>query len=337
MARVLIIGGSGVISAHCTTDLMNAGHDVTSLRRGTTRPTPVPAGLATVLGDRNDQDALVRAMRSVAPEIVIDFACFTEHHADGLIRALRQDCRQVIFVSTVDVYGLPLPHLPMSEVAPWALPNSDYAAAKLRAEARLRDALSSGPAALTIVRPTYSFGDAFLISLFDRSGAELVARLRTGAPILLPDGGNRLIHPSDARDTGRMIALAAGAEAALGRDYTVGTPDATTTQRAYLTTIARALGVRPRFCELDAADLERDGRLDPTSLWRELTCHNLSYDLSRFLADFPGFHPADAAEDTIRAYATQFDPASDDRRANGHEARTFAALAQGQVSCDPRR
>jgi nucleoside-diphosphate-sugar epimerase len=332
VARVLVIGGSGVISAHCTTELLAAGHDVTSLRRGTFRPTPVPAGLVTIVGDRNDQDALTGALRSVGPEVVIDFACFTEDQAEGLARALPQVCRQVVLVSTVDVYGLPLRQLPMPEAAPWSPPGSAYAAAKLQAEAQLRDALRSGTAALTVVRPTYSYGGGFLISLFNRSGAELVARLRSGATVLLPDGGRRLIHPSDARDTGRMIALATGAGVALGRDYTVGTPGATMTQRAYVEMIARALGVRPCFHEVASVDLDPDGVLDPASLWPELTCHDLSYDLSRFLADFPGFRPATDAMGAIRAYAAHLDPADDDRRADGQEARALAALAAGQVS-----
>jgi nucleoside-diphosphate-sugar epimerase len=329
VARILVIGGTGVASGPCTAALVAAGHEVVTLRRGTPRPLPATGEFATILCDRNDRDALTAAVRRVAPDVVIDFACFTEDQADGLLAALPPACRQVIFVSTVDVYGLPLARLPMPEGAAWTASRSAYATAKRIVETRLGDALAATGTALTIVRPTYSMGETFLISLFDRSGAELVARLRTGAPILLPDGGSRPIHPSDARDTGRMVAFAAGAEAALGRDYTVGTPDAMMSQKAYLETIAGALGVRPRFRDVAAEDLGAEGVLDADSLWRELTCHSLSYDLSRFMADFPGFRPQGGVESQIRAYAALLDPQSDADRAQGPEARAIAALDAG--------
>lgn len=326
MARILVIGGTGVASGPCADALLAAGHEVVTLRRGTPRPNPAAEGVATILCDRNDGAALTAAVRRVAPDVVVDFASFTEDQADGLLAALAPGCRQVIFVSTVDVYGLPLARLPMPEDAPWARGGSAYAAAKLAVEARLRDALAPTGTALTVVRPTYSLGGTFLISLFDRSGAELVARLRTGAPILLPDGGSRLIHPSDARDTGRMVALTAGAEVAFGRDYTVGTPQATMTQNAYLETIARALGVRPRFREVGAQDLAADGVLEAGSLWVELTCHDLSYDLSRFMAEVSGFRSESGIATQIRAYAAGLDPELDVSRARGPEARAIAAL-----------
>jgi nucleoside-diphosphate-sugar epimerase len=326
VARVLVIGGTGVASGPCTTALLAAGHEVVLLRRGTPRPLPEARGFATELCDRNDRDRLSDALRRIAPDIVIDFACFTEDQAEGLLAALLPGCRQLIFVSTVDVYGLPLARLPMPEAAPWTSPGSAYALAKRAVEARLKAALEPSGAALTIVRPTYSLGETFLISLFDRSAAELVARLRTGAPILLPDGGCRLIHPSDARDTGAMVALAAGAEAAFGRDYTVGTPRAAMSQKAYLETIARALNVRPRFREVAAQELELQGVLDPGSLWCELTCHDLAYDLSHALADLPGFRAEGGVETRICAYAARLDPAADGVRAQGPEARAIAAL-----------
>jgi hypothetical protein len=123
-----------------------------------------------------------------------------------------------------------------------------------------------------------------------------------------------------------MVAHAAGSKAALGRDYTVGTPEAAMSQKAYLESIAAALGVRPRFRDVASEELAPPGVLEPGSLWRELTCHSLSYDLSRFIADFPGFSPEGRLDASIRAYAARLDPGSDAGRAQGPEARAIAAL-----------
>lgn len=126
-----------------------------------------------------------------------------------------------------------------------------------------------------------------------------------------------------------MVALAACAKAALGRGHTVGAPDGMMSQKAYLETIARALGVRPRFRKVAAEDLGSQAVLDTGSLRRELTCHSLSCDLSRFMADFPGFRPQGGVESQIRAYAARPDPQSDADRAQGPEARAIAALDAG--------
>ncbi len=334
MARVLVVGGTGVISAPCVAELLRIGHQVFALNRGTARAVALPSGCHRITGDRDDPAALAAALAQVAPDAVVDFACFTGLQAQGLVAALTPACRQIVLVSTVDVYGLPLPRLPMGEDRPWAATASAYAAEKRRAEDVLHSA-RTGATGLTILRPTYSMGPGFLISLFDRSGAELVARLRLSLPILLPDGGDRLIHPSDATDTGRMIAHTVGAEAAMGCDFTVGTPGGQMRQRDYLALVAAALGTSPVFHEVEAPRLARHGVLDDGSLWTELTVHSLAYDLSRYRARCPGFTPAPDLARQVRSYAARLDPARDPFRAEGAEARALAVLGQGPASRSP--
>jgi len=305
MARCMIIGGTGVISAPCVQALLAAGHQVEVIVRGTDRPTPVAAGVDMRRCDRNDTAALGKALAAIRPQVVVDFACFTREQAKGLVSSLPIGTRQLVFVSTVDVYGLPLSRLPMRESDPWVAPASAYAAEKRAVELHLRDALSARGTALTIVRPTYSMGGGFMISLFDRSGAELVSRLRLGLPVVLPDDGTRSIHPSDARDTGRMIAMTVGDDAAFGKDYTVGTPYGAISQSDYVTTIATALGVAPVVLAVPGEALITGDVLHADSLWLELTRNDLSYDLGRFTLDYPGFVPNPDLADAVRTYAAR--------------------------------
>jgi nucleoside-diphosphate-sugar epimerase len=326
--RCFVIGGTGVISASCVGSLLAGGHDVTTFSRGFRKPDGGLAGATAVQGDRNDPEALSRALARVKPDVVLDFACFTLEQADGLIDAIPSGCRQFVFVSTVDVYGLPLSHLPMREADPWSAPRSAYAADKRAVERRFEDALRWSETGLTIVRPTYSMGAGFLISLFDRSGAELVARLRLGLPVILPDGGGRRIHVSDAGDTARMIARAVGDERAFGRDYTVGTPDGAMSQVDYIRTVADALGVAANTLEVAAESLRGDGLLEPGSLWSELTEHDLAFDLGRFLDDHPDFEASPDRAEAIRTYASHLDPRKDVERAEGPEARIASVFGR---------
>jgi len=329
MARCVVIGGTGVISAPFVEALLAVGHQVMLIIRGTDRPTPVAAGIDIRRCDRNDTAALGAALAVIQPEVVVDFACFTREQSTGLVSSLPLGTRQLVFVSTVDVYGLPLSRLPMRESDLWAAPPSAYAAEKRAVELHLRDALAARGIGLTIVRPTYSMGGGFMISLFDRSGAELVSRLRLGLPVVLPDDGTRSIHPSDARDTGRMIAMTVGDDAAFGQDYTVGTPHGAISQSDYVTTIATALGTRPFVLAVPGEALLVHGILNADSLWLELTRNDLAYDLSRFTLVYPEYVPKPDVADAVRTFAARVSPGL----IEGAEARLYAVLRdQGKAA-----
>ena len=54
--RILIIGGTGLISTAVTRTLVQQGHDITLFNRGRREATP-PDGVSLILGDRTDADA----------------------------------------------------------------------------------------------------------------------------------------------------------------------------------------------------------------------------------------------------------------------------------------
>ena len=128
--KILIIGDSGVISQHTMAALVHRCDCVAVFRRGAT----ASAETVVFAGDRHDQAALQTARISFQPSVVIDFACFAPTTALGLVNALPHSTTQLVFVSTVDVYGVPLPRLPMTEAAPWSPPGGAYAADKRATE-----------------------------------------------------------------------------------------------------------------------------------------------------------------------------------------------------------
>jgi nucleoside-diphosphate-sugar epimerase len=288
--------------------VLQAGRRVAVLRRGV-----VPVATYTTFAvDRRDGAALRNALAAFQPTVVIDFACFNRADAKGLVAALPASIRQVVFVSTVDVYGVPLPRFPMTEPTPWAAPGGTYAAEKLLTEQALKDWLAKRNTALTVVRPTYSMGQRFVISLFDRCARNLITRLRQGLPVPIPSPGlvghaQGMIHPSDATDTGRMIAMVAGAPQAWGQDYTVGSPGTTMTHLAYVNLIAKVVGVTARPVTIPRSFLTHDPSVPLDSLYRELTRFDLSYCMDKFISDFPGFIAAPDLEACVRGYLEAVD------------------------------
>lgn len=304
MAEVLILGGTGTISSHTLAALVAEGHACTILTRGEHGP-PGIAGVRAVTADRRDEAALGEAFASVRPDVVIDFACYQPDEARAIARIAHGRIRHFIFVSTVDVFGFPQPALPIAGDAPFVVANSPYAAAKQACEGMFAAACDSGRFPVTIVRPTYSLGPRFVISLFEHRAERVLARMRHGRPVVVPGDGGRLVHVSDAADTGRMIAALAGRMDARGARLTVGTAGSVMTHADYYRRLAQAVGSEARLVfvpdDVLAAEPAVAGGLYPV-----LTRFDLSFAIGGHPA-FVGFHFRGGIDAGIAAYVARIE------------------------------
>lgn len=296
VTRVMLIGGTGVISSHTAPALVGAGHDVALFHR-----TTVGVG-HEYRGDRNSMEALGAALRDFRADVVIDFCCYTRTQLKVAMAALPKTVAQYVFVSTCDVFGYPLGIVPMPECGPLVPAVGAYATEKLACEDLLRDLSKTIDVAVTVVRPTYTLNERNLISLLDRSGVDLVHRLANGLDVVLPGDGLQRIHPSDCSDTGRMVAAVAGSERALGKTYTVGSDRAWMTHREYICAIATAAGNSPNFIEVDPEFLMTDSRVAADNLFREVTGFDLAFQFDQFRQDFPSFQWHSDVVSHISAY-----------------------------------
>lgn len=290
MSKALFIGGPGNLSTSCARELLAKGYEVAIL----TLPESPDEGLSDRVtlfrGDRNEQAQMEAAVQIFKPDVILDFVCFDPWQAEQAAEAARGRTSQYIFVSTVDVYGYPLSHLPMRESDPWNPPNCKYAADKRACEEVFRTHSARGDFAFTVVRPAYSFGNNFVISFFTREGGrDLIPRLREGRPVLVPGDGTTLLHASVAQNTGRMIAQLAGASIAYGKSYTCGHPSVTT-HEGYVRLFAAAVGVEPNLIYVPTSLIRGidSPEVAELLLW-DVTGYNLFYSVDQFRTDFPDF------------------------------------------------
>jgi nucleoside-diphosphate-sugar epimerase len=117
--RVLIVGGTGLISTAITRQLVARGDEVVLYNRGQ-READIPP-VQRMVGDRNDYAAFEAQIGEAEPfDAVIDMVCFRPKQAESAIRAFRGRTAQYVFCSTVDVYTKPAPRYPVREDAPRA-------------------------------------------------------------------------------------------------------------------------------------------------------------------------------------------------------------------------
>jgi len=116
--KVLLIGGTGLISTATTRALLARGADVTHFNRGKSQPEPLP-GVKTIVGDRTDHAAFETAMADAGTfDCVIDMVGYKPVDAESVVRAFKGRIGHLVFCSTVDVYARPVPAFPIRENAP---------------------------------------------------------------------------------------------------------------------------------------------------------------------------------------------------------------------------
>lgn len=256
MMKILIIGGTGVISTSISRQVLEAGHDLTLYNRGETPPR-LPEGYRLIKGDRDDFATFEAQMAAEGPfDAVIDMICFTPEQAESDVRAFRGRTGHFIFCSTVDVYTKPPATFPVLESHErQAL--SDYGRKKAQCEDRFMAAHQAGDFPVTIIRPAHTYGEGGnLIHSFGWA-TYFLDRLRQGKPVIVHGDGEALWVSCHADDVARAFVNALGNEKAFGKAYHV-TGEAWQTWNQYHERLAEAINApKPSLVHIPADILVR--------------------------------------------------------------------------------
>jgi nucleoside-diphosphate-sugar epimerase len=240
--KVLIVGGTGLISTGIVPHLLARGADVTLFNRDRRRP----GEPGVIRGDRNVPAEFEGRLETERFDVVIDMICFSEAQAEATVRAFAGRTQQLIFCSTVCTYGVDIPpHVLIDETFPLR-PISEYARNKQRCEQVLERASAAGAFELTIVRPSNTYGPG--ASLIDQMEFDSVVwdRVERGLPVLCAGDGLGLWQSTHRKDVGRFFAYAAGNSKTYGEAFNA-TRDHVFTWRDYYREAAQALGARAQL------------------------------------------------------------------------------------------
>lgn len=321
--RVLIIGGTGLISRGIVKHLLARGAEVTVFNRAQREDT-LPHEVKRIRGDRNQFNEFAQTFQSTHFDVVIDMVCFGPDQANGAVGAFSGRCQQFIFCSTVCTYGTKSsPQVLVDESFPQE-PISEYGRNKVACEQIFRRAHEDARFQLTIIRPSSTYGPG--APLIDNLESNAVAwdRIERGQPVLCAGDGLGLWQSTHRDDVGKMFAYAALNPKTYGQAYNA-TGDEVPTWRDYHRQAAAALGKPAQLVFMPAAWIVRH---DPQrfGLLREITQFHGAYNSAKARRDVPEFR---CEIDLTRGAAETF---ADLRRRNVWRDSTTDSLYQRMIN-----
>ena len=241
--RALVIGGTTFIGREIVNRLVARGHDVAVLHRR--REHDLGPGVRNVQADRGDIPTLAAALERERPEAVFDIAYdWDKGTTASEVEAAAQSCgdrlERYVFMSSVAVYGPGSNH---GEDDPLVSDDDEraYAAHKASSERALFRMHEDFGFPVVTFRPPYVYGP---FQPFYREPF-FWDRLRDRRPIVLPDGGDRLMQWVYVADLAEACVRAIEVPGISGQAFNIAHEP--TTQRGFVELLALVAGAEPEL------------------------------------------------------------------------------------------
>jgi len=308
MQKVLLIGGTGIISTDVTALAAQRDDiDLYLLNRGSL-PQFVPAGVKTLQADIDDAATVRERIKGLDFDVVADFISYRVGSLEHKLDLFRGRCGQYLFISSCAAYRPPLSFRVQTEAdSPVGNPWWSYGQNKAVCEQRLAAEFAQSGMHYTIVRPAYTYNNIRILHPYTIShwrSWTLAQRLLDGKPYVLHDDGQQLCTAMHAADFAAAFVGLWGNPAALNAAFHLTSSEYLTWRRiAELT--AAALGVLPKFCFVPTETLYTEL---PEGAREKLmaTAQHAVYDNAKVRAAVPDFSCrtrfADGVKRTIAFY-----------------------------------
>ncbi len=297
--KILILGGTGVISRSIVDQLLTRGDEVTVYNRGR-NPIPFGGDVQELNGDRSDRAEFEAEMQKHNFDVVIDMICFNEADARSTVRAFRAKAGQVIVTSSVAAYKRPYKTVPTIESAEelWDDPAFPYAFHKGEMERYLWQAYERNEIPLTIVRPSLTFGPGAANVGVLRQNYGIVDRILKDKPLVMFGDGSTSWSFTFAPDLARGFVALSGKEKAIGEAFQVTSEFRNVWEDLYLE-FGKIVGKEPNIVHIPSEILFKAAPSLCNHLYYEKTFAGL-FDNSKIKAIAPEYEAAINLEEGVR-------------------------------------
>lgn len=239
--KVLFIGGTGIISTACTQLAVERGFDLSLLNRQTR---PMIHGAKQITADISDEAGTRAALGDQKWDVVVDFIAFTPADLCRRLALFRDKVRQYIFISSASAYQKPVTHYQVTESTPLVNPFWAYSRDKIACEDYLLAELRDNGFPVTIVRPSFTYGQTVIPLSFNswEHPYTVVDRMRRGKPVIIPGDGTSLWQLTHNFDFAEGLVGLLGHQGAIGHALHITSDEVLNWNQIYELT-AEAAGV----------------------------------------------------------------------------------------------
>lgn len=246
--KALFFGGTGTISTAISVKLLEEGHELWLINRGT-RNDVLPPGANIIRADVNDEEDVARKLAGKAFDVVADFIAFTPSQLERDYRLFQGKTKQFIYISSASAYQKPLSDYRVNEGTPLSNPYWEYSRNKIAGEELLMKLYREEGFPVTIVRPSHTYSERSVpLGLHGPGGSyQVLKRMLEGRKVVMHGDGTSLWTMTHNRDFANGFVGLMGNIHALGEAVQI-TSDETLTWNQIYQVVADALGVKFTAC-----------------------------------------------------------------------------------------
>ncbi|MDR0377420.1 MAG: SDR family oxidoreductase [Spirochaetaceae bacterium] len=260
MMKVLLIGGTGTISAAISRRLLETGHQLYLLNRGN-RDGVSCGGAVQFRCDISDEAGAAAVLKDTMFDVVADFIAFTPEHVERDYRLFRGKTKQYVFISSASAYQKPPADYLITESTPLANPYWEYSRNKIACEDFLLGTYREDGFPITIVRPSHTYDERIVpLGVHGKNGSwQVVKRIRDGKPVIIHGDGTSLWTMTHASDFARGFTGLLGNIHAIGEAVHITSGETVTWNQVYAV-IADALDKPLKAVHISSEFLDACGK-----------------------------------------------------------------------------
>ena len=155
--KILMVGGTGVLSSAVAKEALCKGLEVTMINRGNRRKN-MPQGVELIVSDKDNHERISHLLKGRQFDAVMDFLCYNEQELERSFSFYSQITKQYFFISSAAVYNNSIIG-PCRENHPKIQPLWSYSVNKWKSEEKLMALAMGTDVNYTIVRPMVTYDD----------------------------------------------------------------------------------------------------------------------------------------------------------------------------------
>lgn len=254
--KLLIIGGTGVLSSAVVDEALSKDIDVTIINRGKKKNT-IPNSVHLIKADYRDEKLMRSKLDGLHFDAVIDFICYNRKQISYSIDLLHTVADQYIFISTTCVYDTRESGIKFEE-SKKVLPDWDYSVNKWDCECYLQEQANKLGFNYSIVRPCITYDDTRIpygvMPLYGYHWT-LCARILNDKPILRWGGGSTRWNMMRVEDFAIGVVGIVGNKKAYGEAFNLS-GDNPYSWNDVLSVLSKELGKAPIIFDLTSNEYQ---------------------------------------------------------------------------------